>query len=271
MIRAIGFMQGLRGDLVMSTVCARSFKEQYPDAHLTLGVHKRFKDLLPLFHDSQFDSTHVWETYDGWPGPRDLEYIQSAKHDIVFHAMPQHRDEWWKIRHQYAETAYMCGLPIPTDIRPKLARWFGLNTSFHNRVVAFAPFGGNNEVNDKMLSVEQAQGIVDYLTDRGWSVLHLGASTEPALEGAIFYDTSYFDSVRNMLSCRALIHCDTGMGHVAGAYNHPSLGIYGWRYHGEAGLKHIQPLHGNFLAVNGPKVCEISLDTIAQSIDTLLA
>lgn len=272
MKRAIGFQQGLRGDLVFSTIAARSLKEQYPDWHLTLGVGPQFKDLLPLFHDHEsFDAVHTYTTYDGWPGPRDLDYLQAAKYDLVFNAMPPHLDQqWWLHRHQYAEAAHMVGLPVPADIQPRLTRWFHVE-QFSFPTVAIAPFGGNGGVNDKMLSVEQAQAIVDYLVQKGYMVLHLGAPSEPRLKGAQLLPVSYFDSVRNMLSCKVLIHCDTGMGHVAGAFNHPSLGLYGHRYFGAEWVHQIMPRHANFISEVAPTVAEISLDKVFKSINLLLS
>lgn len=271
MKRAIGFHLGLRGDLVMSTVAARSFKEQHPGAHLTLGVGPQFYDLLPLFYDHEnYDATHVYSTYDEWPGPKDIEYLTAAHYDIVFHGKPEHRDQkWWLHRHQYAETAHMCGLPIPKDIQPRLYRWFALPTGFE-KCVAFAPFGGNGGVNDKMLSMAQAQAIVDHLIDRGYSVLHLGAPMESRPEGVRWLETDYFASVRNMLSCCLLIHCDTGMGHVAGAYNQKSLGIYAYRYFGQQWAHQIRPIHSNFHFVEAPTIPEISLDNLFQTIDNAL-
>ncbi len=257
----------------MSTICARSFKQLYPDSHLTLGVGPQFKDLLPLFHDHEsYDATHAYSVYDGWPGPKDIEYLTAARYDTVFHGKPEHQDQqWWKLRHQYAETAHMCGLPVPDDIQPRLTRWFSPANGFHNRVVAFAPFGGNGQINDKQLSVEQAQAIVDWLTDHSWTVLHLGAPNEPVLEGATYMPGSYFDSVRNMLSCRALIHCDTGMGHMAGAFNHPSLGLYGYRYFGKEWAHQIMPRHANFMCEVAETVPQLELDSVYKSLTLLLS
>jgi len=269
MIRAIGFNIGLRGDLAMSTVAARSFKEVYPDSHLTLGVGPQFRDLLPLFHDSQFDSTHVYTTYDGWPGPKDKEYLRAAKYDLVFDGMAPHPDNrWYEYRHQYSEAVHMHGLPIPQNIKPKLCRWFSLDHSF-SRTVAISPFGGNGVANNKMLLVDQAQKIVHYLLCCGYSVLHIGAATEPELIGADRLDTCYFDSIRNMLSCRALIHCDTGAGHFAGAYDHPSLGLYG--YPEISKVQNIKPLHSNFLSVDAPTIPELNMDEVFAAIDKLLS
>lgn len=256
----------------MSTVAARSFKEQNPGSHLTLGLNRQFKDLAPLFHDHpHYDAVHIYDTYDGWPGPRDRDYLAAARYDYVFSAMPQHRDQrWWEHRHQYAEVCHMVGLPIPADLQPRLKRWFNLDPSFADSV-AIAPFGGNGGVNDKQLSVEQAQAIVDWFNEETYlEVVHLGAPNEPRLKGAIRFEGSYFDAVRAMLSCRFLIHCDTGMGHVAGAYGQKSLGLYGHRYFGAEHVKQIMPVHSEFRSIVAPTVSEIDLDTVVKTVTLML-
>lgn len=268
--RAIGFNLGLRGDLAMTTVAARSFKENFPNSHLTLGLNKTFKDLLPLFHDHPYyDSFHVYESYENWPNYNDAEYLKSAKYDMIFHGMPQHRDQWWNFRHQYAEAAHMVGLPIPKNINPILTKWFDID--YKKDTVAISPFGGNGSVNDKMMSVELAQSIVDWLAKNGFKVIHLGADNEPVIKGALKIKCSYFDSVRIMLGCRALIHCDTGMGHFAGAYNHPSIGLYAYRYYGKEFVKNIQPLHKNFFAIESEKMIDYNIENIEDKLKTFLS
>ncbi len=267
MKKAIGFNLGLRGDLIMSTVAARAFKESpdFKDWKLVLGVAPQFADLLPLFYQHpHFDNFHVYTEYAKWPGPADHEYLARANYDFVFHGMPQHRDEWWKFRHQYAEAAHMQGLRPPADLQPLLTRWFSVRADRES--VAIAPFGGNGEPNDKMLSVAQAQGIVNFLIAEGFNVFHLGAPGEPDLFGAPRLNATYFESVRAMLGTRLLIHCDTGMGHVAGAYNHPSFGIYGHRYFGPELVHRIQPRHANFHHITGPSVSEMSIDSIISAL-----
>lgn len=262
MIRAIGMMQGLRGDLCMSTVAARSFKQQHPDSYLTLGLNQRFEDLAPLFHDHPyFDAVHVYKTYDGWPGPEDRAYLSAAKYDCVFHAMPQHLDaRWWEYRHQYAECCHQYELPIPENLQPTMNRWFHVDA--YPDTIAIAPFGGNGDANDKAFRVAQAQDLVDLLCAAGWKVVHLGAPNEPDLAGAVRPRLCYFDAVRLMLGCRMLIHCDTGLGHFAGAYNHPSFGIYGYRYYGEDKVKQIQPVHPEFHCYKAPVMAEISMQEV---------
>lgn len=271
-MRAIGFNLGLRGDIVISSVVARSFKEQYPDSALTLGLGPEFADMMPLFaHHPYYDDCHVYSIYDGWPSEKDREYLLRAKYDLVFNGFPPHRDTWYQNRHQYANAVHICGLPIPSNINPILTKWFDVRDDLKD-VVAFAPFAGfYNPLNDKMLPPDVAQAIVWKISKRGFRVLQLGGRNEPELSGAMRFDTDYFGSVKNMLACRALVHADTGMGHVAGAYNHPSLGLFAYRYYGKKYAKNIRPIHTNFLSVEADRIGEISLDEVSQSIDTLLS
>lgn len=270
-MRAIGFNLGLRGDIVMSTVATRSFKQLHPDSTLTLGVGPEFADMLPLFaQHPYFDDTHVYSTYDNWPAPADLDYLKRAQYDLVFDGFPKHRDDWFQHRHQYAEAAHMVGLPIPDDITPTLTRWF--KTEQWNDTIALAAFAGYYTPNNtKRLSFEQAQALVCELVGRGYRVLQLGGADEPELENAFRLKTDYFGSVRSMLACRALIHTDTGMGHIAGAYNHPSVGLYGYAYYGEDKVHRIAPVHDRFVMVRESTVAEISVDSILHSLTMLLA
>lgn len=271
-MRAIGFQLGMRGDLCMATVAARSFKEQHPGSHLTLGIGPQYADMLPLFaHHPYIDDLHVYHSYDGWPDETDLAYLRAAKHDVVFNGMPPHRDEWWRHRHQYAETCHMVGLPIPSDIKPILTKWFDVE-DMGPGVIAFAPFAGYYAPNnDKRLSVEQAQIIVKRLRALGHPVLQIGGADEPQLDGAIRLTADYFASVRYVLGCKLLLHTDTGMGHIIGAYNHPSVGIYAsYRYDTHL-ISHIQPLHSRFRAVVANTMPEIDLDTVIQACQDMLA
>lgn len=266
-------MLGMRGDLCMATVAARSFKEQHPGSHLTLGIGPQYADMLPLFaHHPYIDDLHVYHSYDNWPDATDMAYLKGAAYDVVFNGMPPHRDEWWRHRHQYAETCHMVGLPIPSDIKPILTKWFDV-PKFVKPTIAFAPFAGYYAPNnDKRLSVEQAQYIVDRLNDGCQvHVLQLGGSDEPRLKGTLQPDLDYFSSVRHMLACRLLLHTDTGMGHIAGAYNHPSVGIYAsYRYDTNL-ITHIQPLHSRFRAVVANTMPEIDLDKVVQACQDVLA
>ena len=253
----------------MTTVAARAFKEQYPDWKLTMAVGPQFADMLPLFYQhSYYDNYHVWETYEGWPSAPDVEYLRREKYDVAFHAFPPHPDEWWRHRHQYAEAAHMVGLHIPKDIQPVLTKWFHVARSVGT--VAFAPFAGwYNQSNDKKLSIDHAQDIVNMLLKRGKKVLQIGGADEPKLAGVDQYKTSYFQSVKDVLGCDLLIHTDTGIGHVIGAYQHPAIGLYGYRYYGKEKVRNIQPISENTVCISEETVGQISVDSVAQALDNM--
>jgi ADP-heptose:LPS heptosyltransferase len=269
--RAIGFHLGLRGDLIMNTIPARSFKQLYPNSHLVLGVGPQFADMMPLFYQHEyFDNFHVYESYDGWPNANDIKYLDNERYDIVFNGKPEHKDDWFNHRHQYAEAANMHGLPIPVDINPPLTRWF--NTPKLDKTIAFAPFAGyvHNKNNDKMLSQYKAEVIVKFIKQLGYEVLFLGGPDEPEVPGVIRKNLSYFDSVKAMLGCKFLIHTDTGIGHVAGAYNFPRLGLYGHRYYGIDKVQNIIPLNRNSINLHESNVNDIPDELIFQKIEEMI-
>lgn len=271
MKKAIGFNIGLRGDLGMATVAARSFKELHPDWHLTLGVGPQFADMIPLFYQHPyFDNFHVYESYDGWPNKQDTDYLKSAKYDFVFNGKADHPDQWFVHRHQYAEAANMHGLPIPSNIHPILTKWF--DTPKLDKTVAFAPYAGyiHNKNNDKMVSQYKAEIIVKFIKELGYEVLFLGGSNEPDIPGVIRKNLSYFDSVKAMLGCKFLIHTDTGIGHIAGAYGLSRLGLYGHRYYGPSKVCNIIPLNTNSINLHESFVNDIPDDLIFSKIEEMI-
>jgi ADP-heptose:LPS heptosyltransferase len=271
MLRAIGWNLGLRGDIIMNTVAARSFKEQYPEFKLTLGVGPQFADMEPLFRDHPFfDAFHVYNSYDNWPDNIDFEYLNKEKYDIVFHGKPAHVDEWYKFRHQYAEAAKMNSLPIPSNLNPILTKWFPIEKL--EKTIAFAPFAGyiHNKNNDKMLSQYKTEIIVKFIKQLGYKVLFLGGSNEPEIPGVIRLNSSYFESVKLMLGCQFLIHTDTGIAHAAGAYDFPRLGLYGYRYYGKDNVKNIIPLNTNSINLHASNVNDIDDELIFQKIEEII-
>lgn len=271
MKKAIGFNLGLRGDLIMSTVAARSFKEQHPDCKLVLGVGPQFADMIPLFYQHPyFDNFHVYESYDGWPNKQDIEYLKEAKYNFVFNGKEDHKDQWFNYRHQYAEAANMHGLPIPSDINPILTKYF--DTPKLDKIIAFAPFAGyiHNSKNDKMLSQYKAEIIVKFIQQLGYKVLFLGGPNEPKISADFASDSNYFKAVHEMLGCKFLLHTDTGIGHAAGAYNFPRLGLYGYRYYGVEKVDNIIPLNKNSINLHESNVNDIPDELIFAKIEEMI-
>lgn len=261
-MKAIGFNLGQRGDLIMNTVVARAFKDAYPDSQLILGVGPQYADMIDLFkHHPYIDGVHVYEGYDNWPTIKDITYLNDSKYDLVFNGMARHAfNNWYQMFHQCEEACLMHFLKPPQDISCILTDHFQL--SRQNKRVAFAPFAGYYNVNNnKKLSIENAQRIVDFLHQRGYTVVQLGGHDEPALENTIFEHRSYVDSVKEILKSHFYIGTDTGLTWVASAYKHPSIVFYSNEQYGKK-VTSIQPknIHGRYY--DGVNLNELNFESI---------
>jgi ADP-heptose:LPS heptosyltransferase len=272
MKRAIGMAQGQYGDLVISTVPARSFKQHYPGATLTLGLNKRYAAILPLFANHEhYDDIHLYDAYDNWPSPLDQAYLGRARYDAVFDPMPKRANEaiWWRTEHQAQNACTVYGLPTPTDgLHCQLTQWFDLD--IRRDTIAFAPFAGfYNPGNDKRLSESRAQEVVNLIRKLGYKVLQLGGPDEPRLDGAIPCHAGYFESIKQMLGCKMVVHTDSGCGWAASAYGFPQVGLYSNQYYSRDFVKHIQPISPNAIYLDEAKANQIELGAIEAAIKRL--
>lgn len=274
MKKAIGFNIGQRGDLIMSTVCARIFKEKYPDYKLVLGFSQRYEDMLPLFLEHMyFDNIHLYDSYDNWPNLSDKQYLEKEKYNIVFHGKPPHKDERWFIaRHQTQETCHQHNLPISNNCSCELKKWFSSYSVANEKYIAFAPFGGYSDKlrNPKSLSIHKSQLLVNEIIKMGYKILLLRGSQDPILENCGFLDVNYFHIVRAMLGCRLLIHNDTGIGWVASSYQFPCLGLYSYAYYGNNYVKNIQPINKNAIYLSDKLCDDIPNEEIVKSLKLIL-
>jgi hypothetical protein len=272
MKKFIGFNLGQRGDLCMNTVAIRQLKEQVENVHFTLGVSKKYADMMPLFFNHPcIDSLYIYEGYDEWPTQKDKKFLIEKKFDLVFHGLPKHTsDDWWKYFHQTEEVCLMNGLKKPKKLNCFLNQWFDLNKKFEN-YIAFAPFAGfYNKNNKKKLSIEKAEAIVSDINSLGYKVLHIGGDDEPEINNTVKLNTDYFSSIKNMISCKALIHTDTGCGWIASAYEFPCIGLYSNEYYSKEFIKNIQPINKNALYLDDIECNYIDNELIINKLKEIL-
>lgn len=278
MRRYLGFNPQQYGDLYMATVAARCLKRHDPDSHLTFVIAADYRDCAPLFLDHpNIDRIHILNRgRDGFDAV-DRAWIDDQKLFYAFNPMVDHdhSDPWWKRRIQTHEAAYMHGVPIPPDDDGKIrmTRWFK-PTEDLGKYVAISPFPASYAgiKNGKSLSIERAQDIVDLLrNEHGYRVLQVGAKDEPTLKGVEKMDRSYFEAVKDVLGCRLFIGGDSGFTWLMSGYGFPTLALYSDSYYGKEFVKNIQPVNPNALYLSESNVNEISLDSIAKSLDTLLS
>ncbi len=270
-MKAIGVINGLRGDIVMGTVVAKDFKKQSPNCKLTLGIHKDFSDMLPLFRNHPcYDDYHLYDGYDNWPSEVDKTYLRQEKYDFIFNQMPKHtRDDWWKFHHQCQELILSQSGQITNDLQCILNPWF--NIPDNKKFVALAPIGGwYNYPNAKSLPIPRAQEIVNFILDKGYEVWQIGHRDEPKLEGTTKKDLDYFDSVKNLLGCKTFITVDTGLNWVASAYSFPTLALYSNSYYSSKYIGNIQPKNPNALYLDALNVNDIDIELIKENILKLI-
>lgn len=276
-MKALMGHHGLRGDLVINLPAMQYLWEQAGWV-IDMPIHRQFMDMAPLFLNLPYvNSVVITDSYDHFPSPLDEALLRARGYDRILSPMVQHfRDDWHQHCHQTdCVLRDYTGLTLPENRQQiQLVNWFNPGMKPDKTAVSFAPFAGfiHNKANDKMLTVERAQAIVDFLVSMGKSVIQLSGPGEPRLKGVMEHrHESYFDAVRDMLYSSLLIHTDTGMGWVASGYQHPQLGLYGHRYYGAAKVGNIQPRNPNARYLDAPTVNEIPLDSILQACQDMLA
>lgn len=257
--RYFGFNCQQYGDLIINTVAARALKLAEPSSHLTFCIAGEYADCSQLFlHHPNIDAIRVLNKSRGGFDDIDKKWLESEKFDKAFEPMKGHGDSsWWEKRHQTQEVCAMHGLEIPANYQCELNNWFSDKIIRAPKRVAFLPYAGSySKDNDKMLKPPKAQRIVSFLIELGYSVLQLGAQFEIALDGAIKRQTSFFDSVVNMMGCDFLVSTDSGICWTASAYSFPCIGLYSRGKYGN-NIKNIQPINPNASYLDANNVNDI--------------
>lgn len=262
--------QGQFGDLCINTVAFKKIKELNPESFLVMSINKKYTEISPIFLNNPFiDSLIVWDQYDSWPNEKDLSLIKNYRNTKLYHPMPPHTSNAWFLNsHQTEEAAFMNGYNgnrFPNGEQCILTKWF--DTDKNSNFVAFSPFAGFYSPNNKkMLSIENAQKIVNLIKAKGYNVIQLGGSNEPVLDGAIKENGSFFSSIKAALSCKFYIGTDTGMTWILSAYSHPSLGLYSHEYYTKDYVKNIQPINPNAIYLSESNVNQITIEKIEEAI-----
>lgn len=272
MKRVLGFNHGQYGDVLLSLPTIRSLKRREPDTHFTVHVNQRYRDVIPvLLWSEDIDGVQLSESYDNWPSARDAENLRRGRYDEVYHPMTPHRDDrWWQSRKQTDEVAHMHGLPANDSTQIHLACPYPIKPV---RSVAISPIGGGGAPH-KSLDSAQYQQLVDYLRDSlGYDLIY--QLTPPGWEGETPRgvrptNSTYEQSVLTALAADLYIGTDTGMTWCLSAFQKPTVGLYSHAYYGPEFVRNIQPTNPRAVYLSADSLHQIALDSIAQSIDTVL-
>ncbi len=186
--------------------------------------------------------------------------------------MPKRQNEatWWKTEHQCQSACSVYGLTPPKDLQCSLTKWFDVPDN--SQYIAFQPYGGFQDwPNKKSFSVERGNQVVAAIKALGFKVLQIGGPGEPLLDGAEKRDLTYFESVKQILGCRAFVGVDSGLAWVMSAYSFPMLGLYANGYYGREFIKSIQPVNPNAIYLDDVLVNDIPLDQIAANLKQIVS
>lgn len=222
-------MQGEFGDLVLSSTLCRTFKELNPNSHLTWACNKKYSNILPLFYNNPYiDGFHIWQNYEGWPGRLDWDYISRQNFDIVYPAMPTHKDESWFLKsggHNISEIHNMYGFHEPKNKQCYLNRWFDLWPG-HEKTITASVFasGDHPDQLSRTFTPWQIKELFHKIESMGYRIKRLDMKPEPILDKWPASILSLIDATKLMLSSRLHITCDTSWSWIADGYSHNTIG-----------------------------------------------
>ena len=121
-----------------------------------------------------------------------------------------------------------------------------------------------------MLTVDNANKIVNMLIKMGYKVLQIGGQNEPKLPLTDFIKSSYFDSVKNILGCKLLLSTDTSIVWAASGYQFPTIILYSNKYYTRQYVKCLYPVNKNSICLDELNVNNIELDKIEEAIKNIL-
>tara|TARA_Y100000004_G_scaffold196258_1_gene265708 strand:- start:783 stop:1673 length:891 start_codon:yes stop_codon:yes gene_type:complete len=265
-------IRGQYGDIIMQEPGLRKFIKDNPDTKIVLAASKRYEQILPLFENYHENIVEfkAFEGYDDWPTDADKKYIEEQNFDAMFPPdIPLHeQNDWAKYRHIVEETALMIGVEASTN---KIELKKPANVVKRPNTVAVHLFSSKWPGGTRSISLKKQKLIVDYLIDKGYTVMQISAPHQPQVEGTIIEQGSYYDACINVLSCEFLVSCDSGMPWVASAYDHPTVGLFSSNYNTLVSTtKNWWPVNPNAIYLEAPTANIIQDDKIFEAIDQII-
>lgn len=263
----------LIGDLFLNLPSIKYLNKNF-GYEIDMPVNKKYLDVIPLFYNLDYlESTVVLHGHDDFPTKKDLELLQKRVYDKVFNPMQQHIDDWKCQRHQASTVLYDYSagkMELNNEqCQIELNQWFDIPNL--KDYIVIAPYAGfYAPKNDKRLSEEKAQKIVNFIVSKGFKCLQIGGRDEIRLMGAAKENTTFFESIQNILGSKLFIHTDTGSGWAASGYKFPQLGLYSSDRYGKQFIKNIQPVNPNGIYLDAANVNDIPDELIFEKIEEMI-
>tara|TARA_A100001201_G_scaffold22809_2_gene25689 strand:- start:1439 stop:2287 length:849 start_codon:yes stop_codon:yes gene_type:complete len=270
-------INGQFGDIIIQEPTLRKIMKLNPDAEIYMGAYKKYFEILDVYknYHPNIKQFIKWERYtprfekngDGfWPSENDKKIIDKIGFDKMYDVAPVHKEhDWVTKRHIVQECGNMYGIDVD-EIKVNLKKPEGIIKE--NKSVAISLFPSDWKTNGiKSLRPEIVNSIVYFLKQKGYTIYHLSGPGEPNVKDTIKIEGSYIESVYKLLQTEFLITCDTGMAWVSSAYNHPTLGLWGWGTNHYAGTgKNWMPENPNAEYLESFRANDINIYLILDKI-----
>jgi len=270
---------GRYGDIMMGIPSIKYLSETNQNNSYYLNINKSYQDCAPLFYNQKgIEGVFISNEYEKFPDSLDCINLRDFGFSSCFNPMQPRIDEesWFKKRHQVSDVAYQYGILNEIECHKikkiNLHKWF--THQYFKKTIAFHSSPANYEKNNtKAFSREKSQDLVNYLNKIGYSVLEVGAKSDPKLENTIKFETDYFHSVKNILGCELFIGFDSGLTWTLSGYNFPVLAFYSDAYYIRDGINYvssIQPENPNAIYISNNNVNEISHSLMIEKINEII-
>lgn len=267
-MKAIGFVGGAIGDLVMQTPLIRQLNIENPQLHFTLGIGNKYKQAEPLFYyHPLINARKIWSSYDDWPHQTDLEYIKNSRFNIVYGPMAVHTDDYWYLKKHYVkEFGDMFNINVK-DCQCFLNPYFGKLPDCDN-IVTLSMFPSFDIGQKKSLSINQLEDLCVNIKKLNLIPVQLGGSYDTKLENAENPDLSLIDAAQLLYSSKLHLTCDTSFGWISSAYQHPTIGFYtnNLPYMSKQTSKNIQPINPNSYYFHRDNLLDLNTEEIILKI-----
>ncbi len=261
-MKAVIGTQGQIGDIILSSVAARSFRKIYPEFDIFASINKKYHEVAPLLYNHEdIDGVQIWDGYDDWPNKIDQEIAKNSRIEHYFNPMPYLQAGWQTRIHQTAKICEVYGLPIPEDLSIKLTKWFDVPD--YKEFIAVV-HTGETDSHKKSLSKQKTRKVMDIVR----SLEFVPLVFQKEFDAAKVVNTTFFEAVRVLNGCRGLITIDSAMSWAASGYSIPTLGLYNSHYYKDAGAttsKNWQPFNKNALYLEANGVNNIEDDKIYEA------
>lgn len=271
---------GQIGDIVMFTPTARRLHELFPTAIITFAVSSRYQSAGELIAGLPYiQRLFVTERYfenlserliapwqAGWPVDLrgDDEAFEQRRHDIVLETRPRHKQvDWWRHRHQVAETADIVGVPGVVNLQTEISIPQGVPPvpEAEGKVVLH---------NDPAIDARKAwswENVNQLATRIGRKLVVLLGNPGPPVPGCIDLRgrTTLAQAAKIIESAACFVGIDSGLMWIAGSLAAPVVGIYGNRYIPRP--QAVQPVNRNalYLQADGP-TDGVSVDDVYRAL-----